>query len=711
MKKNFIYSIFAVSAAIVFGQTLTGCSDEREALSGQGTLALSATINSDVKVNSRAATEAELADKAIVWISNSKGVVRKYNGLQNIPAEGVPLMSNSYVAEVWTGDSLSASFDTKYYKGREAFEITSNNVTRVDIKCTVANTVASVVYGEGVDELISNYKMTVGHKRGELVFEGRDDRKGYFMMPSYDKNLKWNLEGELANGTVYTRSGVIENAKPATEYIIHVNYNPDGGDTTEGGAYFDIVIDEKAIVVEDEVVISLAPQFKGYNFDIDEPLFGEVGKFDRHSVMVYGTSALNSLILETSLFNDIAGGSDVDLFNMSETVAAKMREVGINFTYTYDEASDLSEAKINFEAGFLNTLTEGQYPIVFTATDALGKTNSKTMTVMASDASVLANDANDVDIWATSATLTARVLKSDATNPAIAYRKAGQAGWTTISDVTIADNVVTAELSGLEASTTYEYIAVADGYESPTIKTFTTEAATQLPNSGFENWDTSSSPYLIYASGQEMFWDSGNHGSAKMSKNVTVPATDIKHSGQYSIKLESQFVGVGTIGKFAAGNVFIGKYLKTIGTNGVLGWGRPWTARPKALKGYLHYTPKTVEYGGDQISKGDMDRGIIYIAILDGTQTDFEGSQFPVIVNTSTKEFFDKDGAQVIGYGELIVTEATQGDAMVEFNIPINYVRNAKAVNIMLTASASQFGDYFLGGPSVMYLDDLQLVY
>ena len=87
--------------------------------------------------------------------------------------------------------------------------------------------------------------------------------------------------------------------------------------------------------------------------------------------------------------------------------------------------------------------------------------------------------------------------------------------------------------------------------------TFTTEAAQQLINGGFEGWTTAKAPYLMYAEGQEMWWDSGNHGSATMSKNITTPDGDVKVEGNYSAKLASQFVGVGAIGKFAAGNAFV----------------------------------------------------------------------------------------------------------------------------------------------------------
>lgn len=718
---NIIYKTLSsatLAAAVLVGAMLsTSCSEDRNVLSGEGTLLLSTSVNSDVKVKAkaRATTEEELSEKAIIWISNSNGVVRKYNGLNSIPVDGIKLLSNHYIAEIWTGDSVSADFEKKYFKGREEFDISNNNTTRLQVVCKVANTVSAVEYSESVDEMLANYTMTVGHERGDLVFEGRDERMGYFMMPSYDKDLHWNLEGTLANGTVYTRSGVIENAKPATLYTIKVGYNPEGGDPTNGGAYFTIDIDETTIDVAEEVVISLAPQYEGYDFDLSEVLVGEKGKIGRRSVVARAVGEFKNFVLDSEVLSPIIGGKDVDLLTMSDNVRAQLNNAGINYTITKDEETESSLLKLNFEEELLDALDEGEYTFALTATDSQNKSTTGYFYLTVSNAPVMVEEVNAAEVWGGHATVTARILKEDAENPGISYRRKGDTTWTAAT-VTVQNGMVSAQLTNLTPGTTYQYTATATDFISAAIREFTTEEATQFPNSGFERWQTST-PMLVYASGDEMFWDTGNHGSATMSKNVTEPATDIKHSGNYSAKLASQFVGLGIIGKFAAGNIFIGKYLETNGTNGVLGWGRPWTSRPTALKGWLHYTPGTVGYTSNDVpnfSKGDTDQGIIYIAILDDSvlKSNSNGN-FPIIVKTETKEFFSRDDSNVVAYGELVLKEATTGSDMVEFEIPITYVRNnVKAAYVMMVAAASRYGDYFAGADgSTLYIDDLSLVY
>lgn len=46
---------------------------------------------------------------------------------------------------------------------------------------------------------------------------------------------------------------------------------------------------------------------------------------------------------------------------------------------------------------------------------------------------------------------------------------------------------------------------------------------------------------------------------------------------------------------FAAGNVFVGKFLKIDGTDGILRFGRPFTSRPSKLVLY-RYVAGTVDY-------------------------------------------------------------------------------------------------------------------
>lgn len=736
MKKYLIFGASLLGIA-----ALTACSDTfrpDEDGDGEGRLMLKATINSDIVVKTRAGqTNDELAKKTLIWISNAKGAVYKYNGIDEVPASGIKLLSGHYIAEAWAGDSVSASWDDRYFKGREEFDITKGSATQVNINCKIANTLVSVEVEEKVATLLTDITMEVGHDKatgtrdGVLTFtQDEIDRqaKGYYMTNSRSKDLLYTLRGTLAsNGQPFEHTGKLEDVARATEYHLIVKHT-DQEEEQIGGAWITIEVDETEIEVEDTFEITTPPMISGIGFNLTDPVAGMVGELPRRSLWIASVAKLQSVELRSPAFATIEGlgGEDFELFGMSDRVKELVNAAGINHTYAEHADSEMTELKLNFEKGFLNSLPEGDYTFQITATDANGRTANATFRVMPTNAKVMIQDI-DPDAMTTtsrSAVVYGTVLRDDATSYGIQYRAKGTQQWTKVAAETTraAGDVYSVVLTGLEPATTYEVAAYCDGFESTAVKELTTEGEPQLPNAGFEEWSTDSDlAAMPSADPNDFFWDTGNHGSRTMGSmgvDITVQATDLKHTGNSSIKLCSQFVGIGVIGKFAAGNVFIGKYLKTDGTDGILGWGRPFSARPKALRIWAKYTPAAVtdadSSNSDGVKKGDMDKGIVYVALVDNTKTAYNDTSWPVVVKTKKKgrSLFDKDGSQVIAYGEHVFTEATAGDGLIEVIIPIDYKRtDIRPSNIVLVASASKMGDYFTGGPSVMYLDDIELIY
>ena len=718
---NYIY----IGIWLILCGTLTACHDENELSDGGARVYLNASVSSDIKLASRAGID-ELKENTLIWISKKdKGLVKKFEGLSSLPANGLGLTTGEYVAEAWAGDSVPASFTDRYFTGYAPFTVSKGQSTGVNLNCKIANVVASVNYSEEIDEAISSYSLTVGHEGGELTFEGRDTRKGYFMMSSRSRDLQWTLNGTLPSGETFTRSGTIESPKRATEYTINVNYS--GSETTVGGGHFSIEIDETAIEVNHEVVIRLAPFIMGDNFDITKPFYAELGKVGDHAFFVNASAQLSSVIIDSRFFMEQCGldGNDVDFIHMSDEVRRALESHGIETVHTYDPDLDVASLRVKFSAAFNNALPEGRYDFRIIATDVKPTSNrtEATFSLVVSNAPVKVEDPSPAGIWTSQATLSGGIISAGASEYGFLYRAAASRAdgdWQkAVGEVS--GNTVTATITGLTPGSRYEYKVYADDFISADIKSFTTDSEQQLPNAGFEEWNTSSKTYLICTDASSMFWDSGNHGSSKMGKNVTQPDETVKHTGQRSIKMESQFVGIGTIGAFAAGNMFVGEFLGTENTTkGILGWGRPWTTRPKALKGYIKYSPQAITHVDSDnlpdVHSGDTDSGILYIALVDDSHKSYQSyKSYPWIVRTADPAnwLFSKDKPNVIAYGERIFTEATAGDGMIEFEIPIEYYKtDIKPSNIIVVASASRYGDYYTGGQSsTMWLDDLQLVY
>lgn len=333
--------------------------------------------------------------------------------------------------------------------------------------------------------------------------------------------------------------------------------------------------------------------------------------------------------------------------------------------------------------------------------------------------------------WAKFAYLTATdvtvVDEADISNLKFQYKKKADSGWTnaeTQKESVAAEtdgeqkDVYTATIKGLEPGTVYEYRLANADETFVSNDEFTTEAATELYNGSFDNWYNASGVWYAVAEGDynggNAFWDSGNKGASAMGKNPTSPeeGTEYVHGGKKSAKLKSQFVGLGSFGQFAAGNLYTGHFVNVVGMSGAeIQFGSSFTARPTQLRGFFQYTAGTVDYYGDVpedalVQDGGTDMNSIYIALSDANA--------PYTVNTKEGTFVDFDNdPNIIAYGELPVSECVTTNGWKEFTIDLVYrdlVRKPKY--IIIVCSASKYGDYFTGSTSsVMYIDDFELVY
>lgn len=708
--------IFIATAALAL---LTGaCAhDEVIGTTAEGSLTLTASVNTDMKVISRA-VEDELIQKCMVWISNDKGLIRRYDSYDEIPTSPINLLTGHYVAEAWTGDSVPASWDQRWFKGREEFDINKGATTNVELVCKIANVGASVKYADEIDQILTEYSITVGHQGGKLVFEGKEERRGYFMMPSFDKNLSYELNATQIDGSKINFVGTVENATPGYEYRINVLYTP--SESEVGGGIITIEVDGQEMEVNSDIQLVAAPKIVGYGFDIANPIMAEEGLVGRRTVYFSSATKITHILLTSSLFRniDVIEGDDFELLGMSQEALDAINGAGINYKYHTDKDNDTETLiQLNFEEVFTNTLGNGEYTIGIEATDDNGKTSHATMTIIVSDAPVITAGTSNVSYF--SATLTGNASKAGVENIGFNYRVKGQNEWLTVEADYTAGLQFAAVLEGLKDNTTYEYTATSGTYASPVVYEFTTLSA-QLPNSGFEDWGTTGNVVIPAKDYASTFWDTGNHGSSTMGKMVTDKSVTYKHSGTYSAYLKSQFVGTFGIGRFAAGNIFAGKYLGTEGMDGVLGWGRPFTLTPKSVKVWIKYNPGVADNNGSgsYLSRGSTDQGIIYMALLDGSNDPknvYKDEQWPFVVKTksSAQQLFSKDEANVIAYGEYIIEKATDGSGMVQIEFPLNYYRPGETpAYVIFVASASRYGDYFQGGEgSELYIDDIELIY
>ena len=315
------------------------------------------------------------------------------------------------------------------------------------------------------------------------------------------------------------------------------------------------------------------------------------------------------------------------------------------------------------------------------------------------------------------------VVKVDPTKVAFQYREkkadATDEDWIKVAS-TNENGTYKATITQLTPETTYESRLVygEENTFTSAVKEFVTEEAKELYNGSFDNWHQASGVWYAVAEADyndgNAFWDSGNKGASLMLKNPTQPEESNVHtSGGKSAKLQSQYVGAGILGAFAAGNLYTGHFVKTIGMSGAeIQFGSGFTERPIALHGFFQYTAGTVDYYGKStpsdalVQDGGTDMCAIYIALSDANA--------PYPVNTSEGNFVDfANDPNIIAYGELPIDECVTTSDWKEFKIDLIYRDlTRKPKYIIVVASASKYGDYFTGSSnSLMYLDDFSLSY
>lgn len=290
----------------------------------------------------------------------------------------------------------------------------------------------------------------------------------------------------------------------------------------------------------------------------------------------------------------------------------------------------------------------------------------------------------------------------------VQYRIKGDTEWVTVPDawITSAGGDFHARITGLAPLTTYECRAVSDE-EYGEVLEMTTGLVEQVPNSNFDEWWLDGKVWNPWPEGGTSYWDTGNKGATTLGPSNTTPTDDTVTGAGRAARLETKFVGIGMIGKLAAGNIFAGSYVRTDGTNGVLSFGRPFAQRPTKLRGYMKYStaPISSTTSGFGDLKGRPDTCIIWCALIDSDNA------FEIRTNPNNRQLFDPNGSEVVAYGAF--QTGSDVAAYAQFEVELEYkATNRVPKYILICASASKYGDYFTGGNgAVLYLDDFELLY
>lgn len=372
-------------------------------------------------------------------------------------------------------------------------------------------------------------------------------------------------------------------------------------------------------------------------------------------------------------------------------------------------ALTVTSAKLGSTASTLDPDPVG-HPMDFTLPvemilDDYGRRLTWTVYVEAIDASV---SLSSVDAWTRVCWLYGEAEAGK--DNGFEYRLKGQEEWTRLPEVWIETKggSFIGRLVHLSPQTDYEVRAYSDLDVTAPVE-FTTGSEVQLPNGTFDNWWLDGKVYNPWAEGGTPYWDTGNKGASTLGSSNSVPTPDTQSGTGLAAELKTEFKGVGSIGKIAAGNIFTGVYVRTDGTNGVLNFGREFSERPTRLTGWFKYNCAPISHVGSDADfadwKGRPDSCQVYIALTDWP------AQLEIRTNPKDRQLFNPADPAVIAYGAMTIGETIS--QWTPLNINLTYRSTSRVPRyILVVCSASKYGDYFVGGSgSILTIDDLTLDY
>jgi len=649
-------------------------------------------VRMNVALAGSAPADGSIAVKIYRVTDTERQLIRRYTSLADIP-DYLALLADNYCVTVEAGDKLPASMTDKSYSGETEFTVTPGAVTDITVDCKMLSTIVAVEYDATVTDLFeSGYATTVAvgescdktaiAQNGTPNLTFAADGEGYFIMPEGETSLAWQFEGTHTVEGQIVKSGVITDVKPAVKYTVRFKYSKDA----DGMLAIVATVDESVSEFDDNISFSPNPTIIGDGFDINEEQRFIGGG---HNYSVSAVAAISELTVTV-------GDTVCDLLSGNHA--------GIAVTVTDDK-----NIVVTLGEEFFAKLSGGRHEVVFNVKDADGGKLEQSVAYTTQGVNPLAT--SDYDLWNCTATFSATVFDTAATDVIIAYRQQG-GEWKNVTATHTAGDIYTAAGSDFFAGTTYEYrLLMSAAQVGAALQTATPDGA-QLPNAGLESWSKPEKAYYPYAEGEAAFWTTGNDGSTTLGDkwNLTTPSTDVHagSEGATSAYLKSQYPSFLGIGKFAAGNLFIGEFSMN-GMDGIVDFGRPftYTAKPKALSFWMKNLAGQIDQNsGKPISGTDINQAVIILAKWDAPRR--------VDTKNIDQTFLDVENLDkepgVVAYGVFRTQESVA--EWYERTIDLTYISDERPNYIVVSFAASAYGDYFCGSTdSYMYIDDLKLIY
>lgn len=654
-----------------------------------------------------------------VEVFNPQGeVIRRYDHT----AAGTPLelkvVAGNYRVTAEAGESGKtqqmgyADFTKRKYRGEQTFTVSPGKTTQVDLVCKSVNVMAEVRFDESVAQHFGqNFSVTVADDteyrqecidRNEVAaLKYTRSATGYFDLLDNEHTLVWKFTGHHPQEGAVETTGKIENTVMGGRYTLTFKYSPSAPGFVE---CFLLTVDPSAPEYDDTIIMNPGVTIVGSGFDVNacQEYRGEEKVF-----VVAGKKSITALSLTVN-------GRTLDLLAGSSAEGIRVEQNGD------------TQMTVTLSKPYFDTLGAGNHLITLAASDSGG--GSTEQPVQFRLRGLITPTAADYDLWHNTLTLRYVEFESETDPIVFGLREKGASEWQTLTgerhddgtySVTFApqweESVNEAGLTvyaprratGIFARHTYECYGKA---ETEGLHTFTTDCTQAIPHHDME----AAIPAFTQSNANSSDWASGNNSFTSSL------CTQAQFGGSKSAKLASTYY----IMALASGNLYTGTF-RAQGTGGTaaFGQGYAWVARPLSLKLRYHANIGTVncvkhkKEGKDPIASGQPDKARIFVAVVDwdkrhevtSSMKEVRGAWDPASATAQPE-------GKIIGYGMYDISGATEGEQMVDLEIPIRYydtqVKPSKHIGLVISCAASAYGDYMNGcDTNVMYVDDFEWGY
>lgn len=637
--------------------------------------------------------------------------------------EPIKLKTGDYKVVATSGvDQGSAAFDAPFYYGESQFTVRNMQMATSEVVCTLASVKVTAEFSSAFTTSF-DYKLTVSNGEAALEFSeaaGTLDKTAYFHVTD---ELSWTLDVTNAKGEKFTLSESYTEVAARQYYDLYFDLEKESTDPMGAGGFV-ITVDNSFNVKEYDMPIFIYPDIPVimgaenvslYSGDVLESALYEIvsTKGYKSVVISHSNSTLTSLGLPES----------IELMNATDETLQTLTSAGLNLAFadvngvdTGTLVANTTDVDVDF-GKLINKLLAGNYTFTISATNELDLTSTITVNITVKAPAEITS----VNAWAKFVVVKGKYYTASAPAGLAVEYMTGSSSWTSenilLQEVNPANKTFKVMICKLAENTTYSFRALTskDGVLAGTLSG-KTESVVTIPNMNFDQWGTSSVQYP-YTGKNNGVWDTANEGLSSVGTlNITTQETSDVMKGS-AVRMESDYVTIVIISKFAAGNIYTGDFVNvTTSPQGAqLNWGIKFNGRPVALKGYYKYTPAAINYTDNSHSylKGSMDKCQIQVALADGTTCSTNNSNYYYFVDTGNNQFVDFSNANKT----LIAHNKLESDEKVTsyraFTLPMGYRDVTKVPTYaIVTCCSSYLGDYFTGGEgSVMLADEFEFVY